>query len=115
MKKSGNSRIARLETVSTPADGETRVLISGVLDFETVPDLMKQARGSLASAAGSIVVDFSGVHSCNSAGLAVVLEIARLMRQQKKAICFQSLPEQIHTFARAYSVEKALAEAKLLC
>ena len=114
MKRSSDPRTASLETVSAPGDSETRVRVSGVLDFDTVPELMRQA-SSLLSDAGSIVVDFSGVSNCNSAGLAVILEMARLMRQREKKICFQSLPEQIHTFARAYSVEKALAEANLLC
>ena len=75
---------------------------------------MKQADGLFASV-DSVVVDFSEVVYCNSAGLAVILEIARRMRQQNKAVCFVSLPERIRTFARAYSVEKELSEAGMLC
>ena len=75
---------------------------------------MKQAI-NLFAAVDTVVVDFSGVDSCNSAGLAVVLEMARRMREQHKTICFDNLPEQIHTFARAYSVDEKLGEAGLLC
>ena len=63
----------------------------------------------------SVVIDFSGVENCNSAGLAVILEIAKLMRQQNKTVCFQSIPEDIHTFARAYSIEKEFSQSGLLC
>jgi len=63
----------------------------------------------------SVVIDFSGVENCNSAGLAIILEIARELRRQNKSVCLQSLPEQIHIFARAYSVDKELSEAGLLC
>lgn len=63
----------------------------------------------------SVVIDFSGVDSCNSAGLAVILEIAKQMRQQNKTVCFQSIPEDIHTFARAYSIEKEFSQSGLLC
>jgi len=105
---------ASIQEVSPSQDGNGRFLVSGSLVFDTVPDLMKQARRLFASV-DSVVIDFSKVENCNSAGLAVILEMARELRQQNKTVCFQSLPEQIHTFARAYSVDEELAEAGLLC
>lgn len=89
-------------------------MIGGRLGFDTVPDLMAQAMRLFAKV-DAVVVDFSEVESCNSAGLAVLLEIARVMREQDKTFCFRSLPEQIYTFARAYSVDKELSEAGILC
>jgi phospholipid transport system transporter-binding protein len=101
-----------------PANGNTRdkghFVVSGILGFDTVPGLMKQAMRLFASC-DSVVVDFSGVENCNSAGLAVMLEMARQMRQQNKSVCFKSLPKQIYTFARAYSIEKELSQSGLLC
>ena len=105
---------AIIQAVSATQDEKGRFLVSGTLGFDTVPDLMKQAKRLFASV-DTAIVDFSGVGSCNSAGLAVVLEMARVMRQQHKTICFRDVPEQIHTFARAYSVDEELAEAGLLC
>lgn len=96
------------------ADEKGHFIIAGSLGFDSVPDLMKQADRLFASV-DSVVVDFSEVVHCNSAGLAVMLEIARRMRLQNKAVCFVSLPERIRTFARAYGVEKDLSEAGLLC
>ena len=113
MKTSGlQTPSAEIVAAGTAGAGDFKV--SGVLDFDTVPAMMKNAQ-RLFSSVGSATVDFSQVENCNSAGLAVVLEMARIMRQQNKSICFVSLPEQIKTFARAYSVEKELEEAGLLC
>ena len=114
MKKTTDAQAAKIEAVSATQDDNGRFLVSGELGFDSAPALMKQAR-RLFAAVDAATVDFSAVESCNSAGLAVVLEMAAEMRRRNKSICFQSLPEQIHTFARAYSVEEELAEAGLLC
>jgi phospholipid transport system transporter-binding protein len=111
-KPGAQSKVAEIHADGASNKGGFKV--SGVLNFDTVPAMMKNAK-RLLSSAESATIDFSQVESCNSAGLAVVLEMARIMRQQNKSICFVSLPEQIRTFARAYSVEKELEEAGLLC
>jgi ABC-type transporter Mla MlaB component len=114
LKQAPVAATASIQAVSAIQDDKRRFLVSGALVFDTVPDLMKQARRLFASV-DNVVIDFSKVENCNSAGLAVILEMARELRQQNKSFCFQSLPEQIHTFARAYSVDEELAEAGLLC
>jgi ABC-type transporter Mla MlaB component len=114
LKKSPDSPAATITPVDDNTKDKGRFLVSGVLGFDTVPGLMKQAKRLFASC-DSVVIDFSAVENCNSAGLAVVLEIARQMQQQNKSVCFESLPEQIYTFARAYSIEKELSRSGLLC
>ena len=114
MTKTVDSSAATIEAVSATQDEHGRFLVSGKLVFETVPDLMKQAR-RLFAAVDNAVVDFSAVESCNSAGLAVILEMAREMQWQRKSISFHALPEQIHTFARAYGVDRELSESGLIC
>lgn len=114
MKKTPDFPTAAIHEVSASQNDKGHFVVSGTLGFDTAPDLMKQAN-RLFAAFDSVVVDFSGVDNCNSAGLAVVLEIAKQMRQQNKTVCFQSLPEQIHTFARAYSIEKEFSQSDLLC
>jgi ABC-type transporter Mla MlaB component len=114
LKKSPAAAVATIRPANGNAKDKGCFIVSGVLGFDTVPELMKQARRLFASC-DSVVVDFSGVENCNSAGLAVMLEMARHMRQQNKSVCFKSLPEQIHTFARAYSIEKELSQSGLLC
>ena len=114
MKKSPDSPTATIRAVSATQKDEGRFIVSGTLGFDTAPDLMKQAQ-RLFTPFNSVVIDFSEVDNCNSAGLAVVLEIAKQMRQQNISVCFQSLPEQIHTFARAYSIEEEFSQSGLLC
>jgi anti-anti-sigma factor len=114
LNKPPDSPTATIRETSTSQKDNGHFLVSGTLGFDTAPGLMKQAR-RLFTPFKSVVVDFSAVDHCNSAGLAVVLEIAQQMRQQNKPVCFQSLPEKIHTFARAYGIEKEFSESGLLC
>ncbi len=106
-----------MNTATTPADisvvDDKRFRIDGVLDFDTVPRLMNQAR-RLFSTADSIHVDFVGVTGCNSAGLALLLELAREMKQRNKSIEFHNMPRQIRIFAEAYDVADELESAGLL-
>jgi ABC-type transporter Mla MlaB component len=103
--------------LNAPADitaaGGKRFRVDGTLDFDTVPLLMKQAR-QLFAAADSIQVDFAGVTGCNSAGLALLLEMAREMKRQNKSIQFLNMPKHIRTFAEAYAVAEELEAAGLL-
>lgn len=114
MKKSPGSPNATIRAASDGQNDAGHFIVSGALGFDTVPDLMNQALRLLLPH-DSIVVDLSGVTSCNSAGLAVVLEIAREMRRRNKSVCFKSLPAQILTFAKAYSIEKELSSSGILC
>ena len=82
---------ATIREASASQNGKGHFVVSGTLGFDNAPDLMKQA-WRLFAPFDSIVVDFSGVDNCNSAGLAIVLEIAKHMQQQNKTVCFQSLP-----------------------
>ena len=114
MSKKSDPATATIRAAGNGNGEEGRFIISGTLGFDTAPDLMKQAK-RLFTSVDAVEIDFSGVENCNSAGLAVVIEIAKTMRQQNKTVCFRSLPEQIRTFARAYSVERELSEAGILC
>ena len=105
---------ATIRAASGSNKHEGSFVISGTLGFDTVPDLMKQVR-RLIAAADAVAIDFSEVVNCNSVALALILEITRITWQQKKTVCFHALPEEIRTFARAYSVEKELTDAGILC
>ncbi len=113
MSKVSNNPVATIKTVSD-TQGKAQFLVSGTLGFDTVPELMKQAQ-RLFAFVQSAEVDLAGVDNCNSAGLAFIFEMSREMQQQNKTIKFKSVPEQIHTFARAYSVDNELEQAGLLC
>jgi phospholipid transport system transporter-binding protein len=83
------------------------VRISGVLNFETVPVLMKQAE-QLFDKLDKVSVDLAEVSDSNSAGLAMLVEMQRIIKMQKKSIDFKNLPEQITIIAGAYGIDTEL-------
>ena len=78
--------------------------VSGVLNFETVPALMKQAE-PLLKKQDEVNVNLAEVTDSNSAGLALLLEMARTTKLQNKTINFKNLPEQICIVASAYGID----------
>lgn len=86
---------------------DNSVEISGVLNFETVPVLMKQAE-QLFGKLDKVSVDLAEVSDSNSAGLAMLVEMQRIIKMQKKSIDFKNLPEQITIIAAAYGIDTEL-------
>ncbi len=78
-----------------------------MLNFETVPALAKEAE-RLLKKMDKASVNFSKVSDSNSAGLALLLEMARCMKLSNKSIDFAELPEQMIIVARAYGLESEL-------
>ena len=96
-----------MSTASLSAVGESAIKVHGVLDFETVPVLAKEA-AKLLKSMSEVQVSFAEVEDSNSAGLALMLEMARCMRKDKKRISFTDLPEQMLIVARAYGIDEEL-------
>ena len=86
-----------------------RYQLSGVLDFSTVPILMKQVKVIFPalSAAGSskLIIDFSQITQCNSAALAWMLASVEQAKRQNLALYFENLPMTLLIIAKAYGVE----------
>ncbi len=101
-----NSTVARITALD-----HGQLQLSGELDFDTVPGLMKQAEVLLANVSDARV-DFSTVANTNSAGLALLLEMLRFMRARDATIHFNNIPEQIAIVARAYGIDTALDSAE---
>lgn len=93
------------------AVNDTSFIISGILDFESVPELMVKVEKSLEKQPIANI-SFFNIGSCNSAGLALILEIMRLM--QGKKIQFTNIPEQIVAMADAYGVSEELKRLGLI-
>ena len=96
-----------------------KYLISGTVDFSTVPGLMRQMAGFFKSykqvAAGQGVtekvrVDLSQITDCNSVGLALMLEMAKDARSNNIELHFENLPGTLLTIAKAYGVENEIRE-----
>lgn len=87
------------------------IVLKGVLNFDTVPGLMKQVE-LLIKQSTEASVDFSEVEKTNSAGLALLLEIVRFMQLRNANVQFKNVPEQIAIVARAYGIDTALDSAE---
>lgn len=86
---------------------DSNISVSGVLDFDTVPALMKEAEILLKNQP-EISVDLADVTDSNSAGLALLLEMIRVTKLQNRTINFKNLPEQICIVANAYGIDGEL-------
>ena len=93
---------------------QQKYLISGAVDFSTVPDLMKQASAFFqsysAAVQAKIEVDLSKITSCNSAALALMLQMAKLAHMKNIKLHFKHLPKALLTIAKAYGVESEIRE-----
>lgn len=101
-----------MASVKTPSKAELSIVdgsvnVSGVLNFDTVPALMKQAE-QLFKSQNEVSVDLAGVTDSNSAGLALLLEMLRTIKMQNKSINFKNMPEQISIVASAYGIDSEL-------
>ncbi len=88
---------------SIERDGDT-LHLGGVLDFDSVPALARQLPALLGSTDAPACVDCARVSSANSAGLALLLEISRIMRASQRSIRFQNVPPSMQSVAHAYGL-----------
>ncbi len=97
---------------------QQKYLISGAVDFSTVPDLMQQVSAFFKSykksaaddAAASITMDLSKITVCNSAGLALILEMVRQAHNQNIELHFKNWPVTLLTIAKAYGVDDEIRD-----
>ncbi|PCI06575.1 MAG: hypothetical protein COB77_06660 [Gammaproteobacteria bacterium] len=93
---------------------EQAYMISGKVDFSTVPDLMQQAKGLFAiknqSNLVKCTVNLSQVSACNSAGLALMIELVREARRNNIELQFKNMPDSLQSIAKAYGVEEEIRD-----
>ena len=91
---------------------QQKYIVSGIVNFSTVPDLLNQANTMFSSLSAtenkSMIIDFSKVTECNSAALAWVLELVKSARLKNIEVQFENLPTTLQTIAKAYGVEEEI-------
>lgn len=91
---------------------QQKYLLSGGLNFSTVPDLMNQVNALLPASPtaeqSDLVFDFSQVTECNSAALALILESVEKARLKNITLQFVGLPATLLSIAKAYGVEEEI-------
>lgn len=89
-------------------------LLTGVVDFSTVPGLLLQTLDLLKTnnkpTGEKITVDMAKVTACNSAGLALILEMAKAAQTNSLGLHFKNLPDSLLVIARAYGVEEEIRD-----
>lgn len=81
------------------------------LTFDSVPDestrLMSILRDS--KTVSKIVFDLSQVSRCDSAGLALLIDVKRLCKKHDKSLSFQGISDNIMALASFSGIEDVLA------
>lgn len=80
--------------------------LSGKLDFDTVPQLLKRSDELFTTS--KIDLDLSGVTRSNSAGIALLLEWIKLAKQHEAQLTISNLPENMQTIAQFSGVAELL-------
>ena len=79
--------------------------VTGELSFASVPELERNAAGGLLAAPGPWYIDLGQVQRADSAGLAMLIEWARLARERSVEIGYRNMPAQMRAMARVSGLE----------
>lgn len=83
--------------------------ITGELSFRTAVAALGAAQAALAQGQGAFEVDLGGVTRADSAGLALLLELARDARAAGRELRCTRVPEQLRRLAGFFGVTDVLA------
>lgn len=87
-----------------------RHALSGELGFAQVPAALATARAALEREAdGPVELDLSGVTRVDSAGLALLLELARQARARGRELRCTGAPAQLRRLAEFFGISAVLA------
>lgn len=84
-----------------------RFRVKGRLQFDTVGHALA-AGESLFEEHRDIEVDLSGVEATDSAGLALLVELAGWAHREHRKLAYRHIPEQVMALARISEVDKLL-------
>ncbi|MCU1751725.1 lipid asymmetry maintenance protein MlaB [Pseudomonas sp. 6D_7.1_Bac1] len=86
------------------------LMLSGVLDYRTGPDLRKQGQALIKSSkAPALVLDCSGVQKSSSVGLSLLLCFMRDAAAAGKAVSIRALPDDMREIAQVSELTELLA------
>ena len=91
--------------------GDGRMQLSGVLDLDSVPELLS-AIEALNYDAAAVTVDLRGVERSDSAGVALLVAWMRKARQAQRDIRFLNMPSQMLNIARVSGLDAILPLAR---
>jgi len=100
------SQIKQLAEVDIKKISDEKLLVTGELNFNTVPDLCQLI--STIAIAEHCTIDLSKVEYSDSAGLALLVNWLRQAKSQQKNIEFINPPHQMQAIAKICGISKIL-------
>ncbi|RBC00545.1 STAS domain-containing protein [Pseudomonas sp. MWU12-2115] len=86
------------------------LLLSGILDYRTGPDLRKEGQALIKSSkATSLVIDCSAVKKSSSVGLSLLLCFMRDAQAAGKVVSIRAMPEDMREIAQVSELTELLA------
>ncbi|MBB3242977.1 phospholipid transport system transporter-binding protein [Pseudomonas sp. Tn43] len=86
------------------------LLLSGVLNYRTGPNLRKQGQALIKSSnAAALVVDCSAVEKSSSVGLSLLLCFMRDAQAAGKALSIRAMPDDMREIAQVSELTELLA------
>ena len=82
--------------------------LSGELSFATATATLDQTVKPFSAGGAGLVLDLSGVTRADSAGLALLLELARLARENKTGLQIANAPPQLRQLAEFFGLSGLL-------
>ena len=96
--------------VEIKIDNDT-LSICGDLDFDNVMSAYQNSLKFFTSSHVNLIMDFSGLHTTNSAALAIIINWMNLARNNHKTIQFKHLSADIMSLAKASGLDKVIEPA----
>jgi stage II sporulation protein AA (anti-sigma F factor antagonist) len=104
--------------LQTKIEGDAIIVtISGRLDAVTAPEYEKRIRELIDSGNSYFVVDFEQLDYISSAGLRVLLLMAKLLKEKSGQVCFANVKGNVQSvfdmsgFTSLFKMENSVAEA----
>jgi phospholipid transport system transporter-binding protein len=98
-------------TAEATMDDDGTLTVSGVLSFDTVPDVFAKSAAWVQKSQGAITIDLKNVNRADSAGLALLVEWLQLARRRNLSLTFTNVPEQVRSLARVNGLSNAIGVA----
>jgi len=106
-----SANAAPVAAAEATMDDDGTLTVSGVLSFDTVPDVFAKSAAWVQKSQGAITIDLKNVDRADSAGLALLVEWLQLARRRNLSLTFANMPEQVRSLARVNGLSNALGVA----
>lgn len=103
MVKVNNAGVATVEK-----KGVDLFVISGEVDFNTVPVLANESQALFSAGGSAITVDLGAVTRADSAALALLVQWLRNAEQQQQTLTFRNVPKNLMSIAGVSGLDEIL-------